>query len=59
MSGNLSLTAADNYDENEDKDLDPEDLGKYRFFQLNQVKRTSTLVQKIYFLFLLTFLQTI
>ncbi len=29
MSGNLSLTAADNYDENEDKDLDPEDLGNY------------------------------
>ncbi len=33
MSGNLSLTAADNYDENDDKDLDPEDLGKYRFFK--------------------------
>ena len=27
MSGNVSFTSADNYEDNEDKDNDPEDLG--------------------------------
>jgi hypothetical protein len=27
MTGNVSLTSADNYEDNEDKDNDPEDLG--------------------------------
>ncbi len=29
MTGNVSLTSADNYEDNEDKDNDPEDLGNW------------------------------